>query len=481
MLFDVTRSSSVRSWLVAESSVTEELMWAKLPADFTIWLKSILAWGYTVVSYSYFADWASALVNADTSAVSLLPACIILLLIPKLLKVLISSICLLSLLVLLWSGFSISLLWSLFMVIMMGLVVLWVVVGVMKWVVDVVVVLDGVLIVMLLMVEVMVVVVVLWVLTVDHMWLSVLGLISLMNGLWVHVMVIVVEEAMLSMVETVVVIVMVIVVVIVVPEPMAVVVSIESVHKWIVVDGFVFTVMIVTMVVIVVEVPMVVVMVSVVVIVMVIIMMEVMALFVAVVLSVDSSILIMVIVVDVVSISVTMLAMTVSVGIVTEVSSPLTVVSMTKAMVSVSESMVSVSKSMASVSESVVTEVAEWSLMVVSSPPLCVMWSFMVSIEVWFKEVCISVVALVWENVANCHVVSIMVCVALSHVVSEISLGVLHLLSVSSNVMMVVWVRELVWEDLQWSLVVLSIDNTDMSLIMIVVVMAEVIKVLTVG
>ena len=376
VLLDVTRSSSVRSWLVAESSVTKELMWAKLPADFTIWLKSILAWGYTVVSDSYFTDWASALVNADTSAVSLLPACIILLLIPKLLKVLISSICLLSLLVLLWGRFRIGLLWSLFMVIMMGLVVLWVVVGVVKWVVDVVVVLDGVFIVVLLMVEVMVVVMVLWVLTVDHMWLSVLGLISLMDGLWVHVMVIVVEEAMLSMVETVV----VIVVIIVVAEPMAIVVSIESIHKWIVVNGFIFTVVEVPMVVVVVEVAMVVVMVSVVVIVMVIIMMEVVALFVAVVLSVDSSVLIMVIVVDVVSISITMLAVTVSMGIVTEVSSPLTVVSMTKAMVSMSESVVSVSKS-------VITKVAEWSLMVVSSPPLCVMWSFVVSIEVWSIEV----------------------------------------------------------------------------------------------
>ena len=90
-------------------------------------------------------------------------------------------------------------------------------------------------------------------------------------------------------------------------------------------------------------------------------------------------------------------------------------------------------------------------------------------------------VALVWENVANGHVVGIVMSVALSHVVSEIRLGVLHLLSVGSNVMMVVWVRELVWEDLQWSLVVLSIDNTDVRLIMIVIVMAEVIKVLTVG
>ena len=90
-------------------------------------------------------------------------------------------------------------------------------------------------------------------------------------------------------------------------------------------------------------------------------------------------------------------------------------------------------------------------------------------------------VALVWENVANGHVVSIVVCVALSHVMSEVSLGMLHLLPVSSNVMVVVWVRELVWEDLQWSLVVLSINNTDVRLIMIVIMMAEVIKVLTVG
>ena len=92
VLFDVARSSSVGGWLVAESSVAQEFVWAEFPADLTIWLEAILAWGHAVVSDSYFTDWASALVDADASAVSLLPAGVILLLIPELLEVLISSI-----------------------------------------------------------------------------------------------------------------------------------------------------------------------------------------------------------------------------------------------------------------------------------------------------------------------------------------------------------------------------------------------------
>ena len=88
----MTGSSSIGSWLVAECSVTEELMWAKFPADFTIWFETILAWRNTVVSDSYLTNWASALVNADTSSVCLLPAGIILLLVPELSEVFISTI-----------------------------------------------------------------------------------------------------------------------------------------------------------------------------------------------------------------------------------------------------------------------------------------------------------------------------------------------------------------------------------------------------
>ena len=92
VLFNMAGSSSIGCWLVAESSVTEELMWAKFPANFTIWFETIFAWRNTVVSDSYFTDWASALMNTDTSSVCLLPASVILLLIPKLGKVLISTI-----------------------------------------------------------------------------------------------------------------------------------------------------------------------------------------------------------------------------------------------------------------------------------------------------------------------------------------------------------------------------------------------------
>merc|ERR1712032_209971 len=58
-------------------------MWAKFPADFTIWLKSVLAWRYAVISYSYFANWACALMDSNATTIGLLPAGIILFLIPK--------------------------------------------------------------------------------------------------------------------------------------------------------------------------------------------------------------------------------------------------------------------------------------------------------------------------------------------------------------------------------------------------------------
>ena len=104
-------------------------------------------------------------------------------------------------------------------------VMMWVV----KWVMDFMVILNGVFVMMVIMVVVIMVPVVVfsvfWVLSIDEMWLSMLGFISFMNGLWVDVMVVVVEESMFSMVETVVSIMVVIIMV-----------STESICEWVVVD-----------------------------------------------------------------------------------------------------------------------------------------------------------------------------------------------------------------------------------------------------
>ena len=186
-------------------------MWAKFPADFTIWLKSVFAWGNTVVSDSYFTHWAGALVNTNTSSVCLLPAGVIFLLIPELLKVLINIVLFLSSCLLGWLSF--GLLGSRWVVIVM-MIIMSLVVWVMKWVMDIVMVGNGVFIVVIIMMVVMVEIVVLWVFTVDEMWLSVFGLIGFMDGLWVDVMVVVVEESVFSVVESMVVIMMVIMVVV---------------------------------------------------------------------------------------------------------------------------------------------------------------------------------------------------------------------------------------------------------------------------
>jgi len=44
LLLNVSSSSSVGSWLVAESSIIQEFVWAEFPADLAIWLISIFAW-----------------------------------------------------------------------------------------------------------------------------------------------------------------------------------------------------------------------------------------------------------------------------------------------------------------------------------------------------------------------------------------------------------------------------------------------------
>ena len=432
-------------------------MWAKLPADFTIWLKSVFAWGNTVVSDSYFTHWAGALVNTNTSSVCLLPAGVIFLLIPELLEVLINIVLFLSLCLLGWLSF--GLFGSSWVVIVM-MIIMSLVVWVMKWVMDIVMVGNGVFIVVIIMMVVMVEIVVFWVLTVDEMWLSVFGLIGFMDGLWVDVMVVVVEESVFSVVKSMVVIMMAIMVVI---SMVVMVGTIVSVYEWIVVDGFVVMMIVVVSVMIsmVVSMP-----VSVVVsIVMVIVVIVMVCLFMTVVVSVNGAIFFVVVVVDGVAISVITVSEAVSVSmvsmsIVTPVGSPFTVVSM-----SISVEVV------AFMSESVIS-VKSPGFVVSSSPPVSMVWGLVVR----SIEVSILMVAFVWKNVTNSDIISIVMGVSFSHVVSPVSLGVLHFLSVSTDMVMVMWVWELMWEDLEWSLsVVLSIDNTDVRFIMVIIMVAEVI------
>ena len=432
-------------------------MWAKFPADFTIWLKSVFAWGNTVVSDSYFTHWAGALVNTNTSSVCLLPAGVIFLLIPELLEVLINIVLFLSLCLLGWLSF--GLFGSSWVVIVM-MIIMSFVVWVMKWVMDIVMVGNGVFIVVIIMMVVMVEIVVFWVLTVDEMWLSVFGLIGFMDGLWVDVMVVVVEESVFSVVKSMVVIMMAIMVVI---SMVVMVGTIVSVYEWIVVDGFVVMMIVVVSVMIsmVVSMP-----VSVVVsIVMVIVVIVMVCLFMTVVVSVNGAIFFVVIVVDGVAISVITVSEAVSVSmvsmsIVTPVGSPFTVVSM-----SISVEVV------AFMSESVIS-VKSPGFVVSSSPPVSMVWGLVVR----SIEVSILMVAFVWKNVTNSDIISIVMGVSFSHVVSPVSLGVLHFLSVSTDMVMVMWVWELMWEDLEWSLsVVLSIDNTDVRFIMVIIMVAEVV------
>ena len=424
-------------------------MWAKFPADFTIWLKSVFAWGNTVVSDSYFTHWAGALVNTNTSSVCLFPAGVILLLVPELLKVLINIVLFLSLCLLGWLSF--GLLGSSWVVIVM-MIVMSLMVWVMKWVMDIVMISNGVLIMVIVMMVIMVEIVVFWVLTIDEMWLSVLGFISFMDGLWVYVMVIVVEESVFSVVEAM--------VVMVVISMVVVVCTIVSVYEWVVVDGFVVMVIVVVSVMISMVVSMPVSVVATIVMVIVVIVMV--SLFMTVMVSVNSTIFLMVVVVDVVvSMSEAMSVSMISVSVVTPVGSPFTVVSMS---ISVSISVVFMSETMISVKSP--------GFMVSSSPPVSMVWGLVVR----SVEVSILMMAFVWKNVTNSDIISIVMGVSFSHVVSPVSLGVLHFLSVSTNVVVVMWVWEFMWEDLKWSLaVVLGIDNTDVSGIMVIIMVAEVI------
>ena len=411
-----------------------------------------------MVSDSYFTHWAGALVNTNTSSVCLFPAGVILLLIPELLKVLINIVLFLSLCLLGWLSF--GLLGSSWVVVVMMIIVS-LMVWVMKWVMDIVMISDGVLTVVIVMMVVMVEIVVFWVLTIDEMWLSVFGLIGFMDGLWVDVMVIVVEESVISVVEAMVVVVVVIMMVVMVVIAMDVVVcTIVSVYEWVVVDGFVVMVIVVVSVMIsmVVSMPVSVVASKV----MVIVVIVMVCLFMTVMISVNGTIFFMVVVVDVVvSVSEAMSVSMVSVSVITPVGSPFTVVS-----VSISVDVV------VFMSESMISVKSPGGFVVSSSPPVSMVWCLVVR----SVEVRILMVAFVWKDVTNSDIISIVMGVSFSHVVSPVSLGVLHFLSVSSNVVVVMWVWELMWEDLEWSLsVVLGIDNTDVSGIMVIIMVAEVV------
>ena len=327
---------------------------------------------------------------------------------------------------------------------------------VVKWVMDIVVVCNGVFVMMVIVVVVIMVPImvlsVFWVLSIDEMWLSMFGFISFMNGLWVDMMVVVVEESMFSVVETVVSIMMVVIMV-----------SIESICEWVVVDGFVIIMVIVVVIISMVS--------SIMVVSMMVSMMHaimvIMSLFVIVMLSVDGSKFFVIVVVDVVTIMAkSMVAITEAVAktisvlrvsvMVTEVCSPFTVVS---------------------VSESMFSKVSEWSGFVVcTGPVISVVWGLVVGGTPVSSFMSV-VLTIMRKDVTNSHIIGIMVGVLLSKMVSVVSLGVLHLLSVSSNVVMIVWVWELMWVDFERSLVMFWINNANVGSVMEFIMMSESISV----
>jgi hypothetical protein len=331
-------------------------------------------------------------------------------------------------------------------------VMMWVV----KWVMDIVVVCNGVFVMMVIVVVVIMVPImvftVLWVLSIDEMWLAMFGFISFMKGLWVDMVVVVVEESMFSVVKTMVSIMVVVIMV-----------SIESICEWVVVDGFVIIMVIIVVIVSMVSSEMVVSMM----VIMMVSMMVIMSLFMIVVLSVDGSEFFVVVVVDVVTIvAKSMVAITESMAItisvlrvsemVTEVCSPFTVVS---------------------VSESMFSKVSEWSGFVVcTGPPISVVWGLVVGSTPVSSFMSV-VLTIMRKDVTNSHIISIVVGVLLSKMVSVVSLGVLHLLSVSSDVVMIMWVWELMWVDFERSLVMFWINNANVGSVMEFIMMSESISV----
>jgi protein kinase X len=335
-------------------------------------------------------------------------------------------------------------------------VMMWVV----KWVMDIVVVCNGVFVMMVIVVVVIMVPImvftVLWVLSIDEMWLAMFGFISFMNGLWVDMVVVVVEESMFSVVKTMVSIMVVVIMV-----------SIESICEWVVVDGFVIIMVIIVVIVSMVSSEMVVSMMVIMMVSMMVSMMVIMSLFMIVVLSVDGSEFFVVVVVDVVTIvAKSMVAITESMAItisvlrvsemVTEVCSPFTVVS---------------------VSESMFSKVSEWSGFVVcTGPPISVVWGLVVGSTPVSSFMSV-VLTIMRKDVTNSHIISIVVGVLLSKMVSVVSLGVLHLLSVSSDVVMIMWVWELMWVDFERSLVMFWINDANVGSVMEFIMMSESISV----
>jgi hypothetical protein len=87
------------------------------------------------------------------------------------------------------------------------------------------------------------------------------------------------------------------------------------------------------------------------------------------------------------------------------------------------------------------------------------------------------VLTIMRKDVTNSHIISIVVGVLLSKMVSVVSLGVLHLLSVSSDVVMIMWVWELMWVDFERSLVMFWINNANVGSVMEFIMMSESISV----
>ena len=207
-------------------------MWAKFPADFTIWFISVFAWGDAVISDSYFTDWACALVDSNATSIGLLPTGIVLFLIPEGLKVCINIVLSLGLLcILLCSWLLISLLW---LIVMNLFMVDWLV---MNWLVmDRLMVWSWVCIVMIIVV----VIPVFWMVSIHDMGLSVFGLEGFMDSLWVHMMVVVVTVVVVMLIVVMVVsnVVVVINCMVVMEGINFMVATIEAINEWVVIEGF---------------------------------------------------------------------------------------------------------------------------------------------------------------------------------------------------------------------------------------------------
>ena len=213
-------------------------MWAEFPANFAIWFKSISAWRDAVISDSYFTSWACALMDSDTTAISLLPAGIVFFLIPEGLEVCINIILSLSLLsFLLWSWFGISLLCLMNIVVSWSVMVYWLM---MNWLmVDWIMVCNWMSIIVVKIVFSM-----FWVVSIYKNVLSVLGLIGFMDSLWVHMVVI---EVVTIEVMGITMVVIEVVGITMMKGINLVVGTIEAINEWVVVHSFVESISMVIM------------------------------------------------------------------------------------------------------------------------------------------------------------------------------------------------------------------------------------------